>query len=37
MSVRPSTWTTNGVEHKGWQADYTDAAGNRRHMQDAEE
>lgn len=33
MSVRPRTWTTNGVEHKGWQADYTDAAGNRKRKQ----
>lgn len=33
MSVRPRTWTTNGVVHKGWQADYTDAAGIRHRKQ----
>jgi integrase len=30
MSVRKRTWSTNGVEKTGWQADYVDAAGKRR-------
>lgn len=30
MSVRKRTWTTNGVEKSGWQADYKDGQGNRR-------
>lgn len=29
MSVRKRTWTTNGVEKSGWQADYIDANGKR--------
>lgn len=29
MSVRKRTWTTNGVEKSGWQADYRDANGKR--------
>ena len=30
MSVRKRRWTSKGVEHEGWQADYLDAAGKRR-------
>ncbi|MFD1941301.1 tyrosine-type recombinase/integrase [Paradevosia shaoguanensis] len=30
MSVRKRTWSTKGVEHSGWQADYVDAQGKRR-------
>jgi|SRR5215217_535478 len=29
MSVRKRTWTTNGVEQSGWQADYKGADGKR--------
>lgn len=30
MSVRKRTWSTKGIEHSGWQADYVDAQGKRR-------
>jgi integrase len=30
MSVRKREWTTNGVDHTGWQADYVDTNGKRR-------
>lgn len=30
MSVRKRTWTSNGIEKSGWQADYLDANGKRR-------
>lgn len=33
MSVRPRTWTTKGVEHHGWVADYVDGNGNRQRKQ----
>ncbi|WEK03267.1 MAG: tyrosine-type recombinase/integrase [Candidatus Devosia phytovorans] len=33
MSVRKRTWLTKGVLHQGWQADYTDASGNRHRKQ----